>query len=328
MKQCSFCAHTRPDDNLWCQQRNCPAENTVNRLRPGDFVGELAIEKWVATLPTATIYRASRGNELVLLKVAHPGFEEKLKREARFLQSHSHPGFPQLLGAHSDTAVSVHPYGRITIQGQLFTYLLLADSTGRTLDEWLTRNPQPWQKHVGWIMSALTDTLAYYHDCGYYHLALSTGIILIRFDNRQIPRPILLDLGLCATFEDIGRYWQPQIADPNFLAPELRQRKPISQQTDIYGLGMIFQMMLTGRKSESYSVRADLLGLPQLAQRAMSVKMAERPENCLAFANQLFAMTSPLPSENKKVAVQVRLLHTLLLFILLTAALLFMALLI
>ena len=291
-------------------------------------MGELAIEKWVATLPTATIYRASRGNELVLLKVAHPGFEEKLKREARFLQSHSHPGLPQLLGAHSDTAVSEHPYGRITIQGQLFTYLLLADSTGRTLDEWLTRNPQPWQKHVGWIMSALTDTLAYYHDCGYYHLALSTGIILIRFDNRQIPRPILLDIGLCATFEDIGRYWQPQIADPNFLAPELRQRKPISQQTDIYGLGMIFQMMLTGSKSESYSVRADLLGLPQLAQRAMSVKMAERPENCLAFANQLFAMTSPLPSENKKVAVQVRLLHTLLLFILLTAALLFMALLI
>lgn len=327
MKQCSFCAHIRADDNLWCQQPNCPAENTLKRLRPGDFVGELAIEKWVATLPAATVYRAMRGKEPVLLKVAHPGFEDKLKREARFLQTHSHPGLPQLLAAHSDTAVAEHPYGLITIHGQLFTYLLLADMAGRTLEEWLTRNPQPWQKHVGWIMGALTDTVAYYHDCGFYHLALSSGIILLRFDNQQIPRPILLDLGLCATFEDIGRYWQPQMVNPHYLAPELRLRQPVSQQTDLFGLGMVLQVMLTGSLNGQRSSRSDLRELPQLAQRARSVKMAERPLNCLEFANQLFAITSHLPSEINKMSLQSYLRHTLVVCILLTAAFLLLALL-
>ncbi|MCB9006664.1 MAG: hypothetical protein H6656_04695 [Ardenticatenaceae bacterium] len=327
MKQCSFCAHTRADDNLWCQQSICPAENTVKRLRPGDFVGELAIEKWVATLPTATVYRAMRGKEPVLLKVAHPGFEEKLKREARFLQTHSHPGLPQLLAAHSDTAVAEHPYGRITIHGQLFTYLLLADSAGRTLEEWLTRNPQPWQKHVGWIMSTLTDTVAFYHDCGFYHLTLSSSIVLLRFDNQQIPRPILLDLGLCATFEDIGRYWQPEGADPRYLAPELRLRQPISQQTDLYGLGMILQVMLTGLTNALAIPRDDLRALPELAQWATRVTMAERPLNCLEFADQLLASTPHLPSEVRKPSIQDYLPRILAVFILLTAAFLLLALL-
>jgi serine/threonine protein kinase len=323
MKQCSLCAHTRADGNLWCQQPACPAENTVNRLRPGDFVGELEINKWVATLPSATVYRAKRANEMVLLKVAHPGFAEKLKREARFLISHSHPGLPQLLAAHSGTTVAEHPYGRITIYGQLFTYLLFADVEGRTLtlEEWLTRNPQPWQRDVGWIMSALTDTLAFYHYCALYHFGLSPGIILLRFDSQGIPRPVLLDLGLCAPFEDVGRYWQPQLVDPYYTAPELRLRQPLSQQTDLYGLGVILQVMLTGLNGKQSLSRSDLRELPQLAQWAMSVKMSERPLTCIEFANKLLSIIPPLPSEKKAKSIRKQFLQGLLMITMFVALL-------
>jgi len=122
---------------------------------------------------------------------------------------------------------------------------------------------------------------------------------------------------LCATFEDIGRFWQLQLTDPYYLAPELRLRQPVNQQTDLYGLGMVLQVMLTGLKSEQFSLRSDLRELPQLAQRARSVKITERPLNCLDFANELLSIIAPLPSETHAMPIPDRLLQGLLIIMIL-----------
>ena len=49
MKECSLCQRARLDDNLWCQEKRCPAEDAPLRLRAGDRMGFIA-EKPLATL--------------------------------------------------------------------------------------------------------------------------------------------------------------------------------------------------------------------------------------------------------------------------------------
>ncbi len=324
MKQCSLCSRTRTDNNLWCQEPRCPAEWTPTRMRPGDFLGELRIIKWVSTLPSAMLYQARQSGVKVLLKVANPGFEEKLKREALFLQRHNHPTLPRLLPAHTDASIEEYPYGKVAVQGQVHTYAIFTNFPGRTLQEWLLRNSQPWHRHVGWIVASLADVVAYLHDCGLYHLTLSPTVVMVRCDEQNVIRPLLVDLGICAAFEDIGRYWQPQLTVLSWMAPELCLRQPISPQTDVYGLGLLLQRMLSGEtigtnhlvntatsihRADSitkHKFRPDLQGLPQLAQRSISVD--DRPADVLQFANELLSYTPIFPSEKRNSSLQNHLL--------------------
>ena len=319
MKQCSLCSRVRIDNNLWCQEPYCPAERAPIRLQTGDFVGELEIIKWVTTLPAATLYQARQSGLPVLLKLAHPGLEDKLKREAIFLQTHSHPGLPQLLSAHSDSTVVTHPYGKVTLRGQVLAYAIFASSDGRTARELLLRNAQPWHRHTGWIIAGLADTIAYLHDCGLYHLALSPEVVLVRWDSQRIPRPLLVDLGIAAVYEDIGRYWRPQLVTPSYLVPELRQKQPAGPQSDVFGLGLMLHEMLSGERNRSFAsssiverakmqsvtqvqeiARPDLRGLPHLATRSTHPAREYRPADVLVFANELLAYIPTVPSEKHK----------------------------
>lgn len=299
MKQCAFCAAQRADNNLWCQQPQCPAENAVERLRTGDRIGEMEIISWVVTLPAATVYRATRHGKPVLLKVAHPSFEDKLKREARFLLAHRHPVLPRLCSAHSDMSVTNYPYGRIAIDGQQLTYLVLADIEGRTLTEWLTRNPQPWHKYTCWIVGQIAACIQFIHQCGMFHLTVSTALVLIRFDAQHVPRPILIDLGVCAPFEDVARSWNPLLLSRSAAAlpPDKGQLDII--QAEARQVGLLLQQMLVGSVDQLQTVRDDIRALSHLAQRALNPSRGQdRPFTLPDFLNTLWSIC-PAPPEEK-----------------------------
>jgi serine/threonine protein kinase len=300
----------------------CPAENAPIRLRAGDFLGEIKIVKWLATLPAATLYHAQQSETAVLLKVAHHTHEDKLKREALFLQNHTHPALPHLLPAHSDTSLITHPYGKSAHRGQILTYILFEESQAQPLREILLRNPQPWYRLTGWLMVNLADVLGYLHDCGLYHLSLSPDLLLVRFDNQNVPRPLLVDLGVAAAYEDTTRYWRPQYVPTGYIAPEIRQRQPVSESTDVYGLGLMLYELLAGQpaylleqpgrlvpeKALAQRVgqpveRPDLSGLPQLAEWATREEKKDRPSNILIFANELLAHMPPVPAEKQRKTV-------------------------
>ena len=52
-------------------ERNCPAERGHAVLEYGDFLGDLKVTKLLRVWRTAALYEATRGEEKVLLKVAH-----------------------------------------------------------------------------------------------------------------------------------------------------------------------------------------------------------------------------------------------------------------
>ncbi len=329
MKECGLCRRSRLDDNLWCQEKECPVEDAPLRLRAGDRLGEIEIVQWITTLPAATLYKARRGAAVVLLKVAHPGCEDKLKREALFLTDHAHPVLPQLLPALSGAATSEYPYGRTAARGRIVTFAVFDYVESQVLREYLDRDPQPWYLTTGWLVAGLADALAFLNDRGLLHLCLSPEVVLVRFDKENVPRPLLTDLGVACTFEDLPRHWRPAFALPAYVAPEVAHGGAVGQATDVYGIGRLLVEMLTGQPprrgasgaaAEAPAVtptasllaeRMDLVVLPQLAGRAAAADPRRRPANVLHFLQELLATVPPVPREHRARAVRVEALWML-----------------
>jgi|CXWK01.1.fsa_nt_gi serine/threonine protein kinase len=317
MKECGLCRRSRPDDNLWCQEKQCPMEDAPLRLRAGDRMGEMEIVQWITTLPAATLYKARRGAAVVLLKVAHPGYEDKLKREALFLTGHTHPVLPQLLPALSGASPAEYPYGRTAARGRIVTFAVFDYVESQVLREFLDRDPQPWYLTTGWLVAGLADALAFLNDRGLLHLCLSPEVVLVRFDQENVPRPVLTDLGVACPYEDLPRHWRPAFALPAYAAPEVAHGGAVGPATDVYGIGRLFAEMLTGQPpvrgvstalAEAPAVtptagllaeRTDLVVLPQLATRAAAADPRRRPANMPLFLQELLAALPPVPRENR-----------------------------
>jgi serine/threonine protein kinase len=343
MKECGLCRRSRIDDNLWCQEKQCPAETAPLRLRPGDRMGEIEIVQWLTTLPSATLYKARRGAALVLLKVAHPGYEDKLKREALFLRANTHPVLPQLLPALSGASLEEQPYGKAAAYGRIVYFTTFAFVEGQMLREVLDRDPQPWYLTTGWLVAGLADGLAFLNGGGLMHLCLSPEVVLVRFDREGVPRPLLTDLGVACNYEDIPRYWRPAYVPHPYAAPELLEGEVVGPATDVYGIGGLLFEMLAGRPpvqrsadpavnmwglsaiDDAMAGRTDLTGLPQLAGRAVSPDWRRRPATTQVFARELMSSLPPAPRENRDKVLRAESLRMIAVVALLIALLVILA---
>lgn len=320
---CPVCRKISPDSNRWCQEKYCPAENAVEIFDNGEWFGNIEIVELLVVTPSATIYQAKRGNTAVLLKIAHAGCENRLKREAHtfldLMKSMAHPGLPVLLPAHEQGSVADYPYGWTAVNGTPRIYLVFKQVEGDILGNMLLKIPQPWFQHAGWIMVSLSDIIAFLHREKRLHLCLSPDIILIRFDKQQIPRLTLLDLGLAENPDNVLKSWDPRFCLPAYTAPELISgRGPFSPATDVYGLGLILFQMLAGkpafdaglRKAEQIyenirkgvsrkTGRRDLKNLPEIAEKAVQPDYRQRQPDVIAFAHQLQENLPTLPREKK-----------------------------
>jgi hypothetical protein len=175
---CLHCAREGPLGSLWCQETTCLADDKPPALEMGDALGELEIVRRVAVLRTAGLYHAERLGQPILLKVAHPGQGERLKREASFLleaqrRGVRHPALPVLQPAYPGADLARYPFGAAARGGQAFTYCVFEFSPGELLQFALLQNPQPWYQHAGWIVLVIADAVAVLHNAGRLHLCLS-----------------------------------------------------------------------------------------------------------------------------------------------------------
>jgi serine/threonine protein kinase len=322
MKQiCLHCTRAAPSGTLWCQELDCRTDDKPAVLEPGDTLGDLEILRVVAVLRTAAVYEALRSRQPVLLKVAHAGLHERLKREAGLLvewdhRKMRHPALPSLLPAYGQTDVARYPYGKAVLRGDTFYYLVFRPLSGEPLNSLLLRNPQPWFLHAGWLVLACADALALMHAYGRLHLCLSPEAILVRYDRTGLPRPVLLDLGAVngpgeADPAELRRCTRPAYRAPELLGP--RGSGP-SAMTDVHNLGLLLYEMLAGRPAYGNPPggetradtsrglprtleRPDLRGLPELAERAISPDPRRRPQQILDLARELQAHLPRLPGE-------------------------------
>ena len=120
----------------------------------------------------------------------------------------------------NDCLLYTSPYGRTAARGRIVTFAVFDYVESQVLREFLDRDPQPWYLTTGWLVAGLADALAFLNDRGLLHLCLSPEVVLVRFDQENVPRPVLTDLGVACPYEDLPRHWRPAFALPAYAAPE------------------------------------------------------------------------------------------------------------
>lgn len=333
MKQvCLLCDRTSSDSNLYCQETYCPAEMSPNILDYGEWMGDIEIVKPVMILRTAVLYEATHNKETVFLKVAHPGAEnkERLKREAEFLQKIQVEGkqnelLPVLLPPYANTTVKEDAYGKAMLKGHLLYFFMFEHVEGEPLRDILTKNPQLWVNHVGWMVVSLATAVDFMHTQGLYHFGISPDTVLVRFQESEakyeIPHILLFDLGIASDDQNLSYNWHSFSVPPAYTAPELlnsRQIRP-NRATDVYGLGLTLYELLVGEPVFTYKLHSDeevaqaitlnrrirmnrvedVKNIANIALQATEQDPARRQQEALLLAQSLLDYFGPMPDPKK-----------------------------
>ncbi|MBM7842770.1 MULTISPECIES: serine/threonine protein kinase [Herpetosiphon] len=332
MKQvCLLCERTSFDNNLYCQEVYCQAEKSPTILGYGKWLGDIEIVRPVVVLRSSVLYEASHQKERVFLKVAHVGSEntERLKREAEFLKTirvsnERNTFLPNWRPPYANATVSAQTeaYGRAMLGEHLFYYYLSDFFAGESLRDALTKNPQMWVNHIGWLVMRLSSSIALLQSKGVLHFGINPESLLVHFeDNPSVPTIHLLDLGIASTPQNINNDWYSFMVPPAYTAPEIMQphlQKP-SYATDVYGLGLILYEMLVGVPAYPFKLKsdeevyqavlknhhvnmnrtADVRAIAELAVRMVDVQVANRPQNAAQVVQELLKLFGEVPTAKK-----------------------------
>ncbi|HJS59785.1 MAG TPA: serine/threonine-protein kinase [Vicinamibacteria bacterium] len=217
-------------------------------------------------------------------------FEKRFLNEARVAGGLSHPGI-----------VVVHDVGRDAATGTLFIALEFLE--GRTLAE-LTAHDQPldWREALR-LASKVAEALHHAHEKGIVHRDVKPANIMVL----PTGEPKIMDFGIAklptAQLTAAGEFF----GTPSYMSPEQAGAGVIDGRSDLFSLGAVLYLLLTGRRAfDAASVTAILgrvaaadpvaptrvvPGLPPavdyLLARALAKKAADRFPNGRAFAEDM-----------------------------------------
>jgi serine/threonine-protein kinase len=239
-------------------------------------IGDYRIEGPLGEGGVAVVYRASpvavaapgRAADLpdvVALKVLKPDATKQpnvlacFQFESRILKRLQHPGILRIYDAGVD-------------DGRLYTAMELID--GASLDHFLLARKRLTEAEAVGIATQIAEALAYLHGLGYVHRDIKPANVMLGRDGRAV----LFDFGTVIKASDGAGYEVGLYGTPAFLAPEQIRLggagaaasddelapTTVDGRADLYALGMILYLMVTGRKPY-YGGRSEVLQA-QLAQ--------------------------------------------------------------
>ncbi len=193
------------------------------------------VDKLVASSSVATVVRATRGTEIVAVKVyrssSHlPAFnDQRVRREELAQRQIEHPCVARLIDA------GCLPTGE--------PYLVSAWIDGPRLEDRLARGALTVSETVS-ILRALAAGLVAIHARDIIHRDLKPANIILPFDS---PSAVILDFGHSLLsneqrLTDTGVI----LGSACYMAPEYASGAPIDARADLYALGVILYRCLTG----------------------------------------------------------------------------------
>lgn len=184
-----------------------------------------------------TVYLAERADgafdkraAIKLLRGEDTRFREQLERERRVLARLDHPGIARLID------------GGVLAEGQPWLVMELAE--GEELDAWLRRMRPSRQRRLE-VFLAICDAVSYAHSALVVHRDLKPGNIRVAADGTVK----LLDFGIAKLLspDASGGKTRHVALTPEFAAPEQLAGEAITARTDVYALGALLYLLLTGR---------------------------------------------------------------------------------
>lgn len=212
----------------------------------------------------------------VALKVLHgdratdPTSRERFLREARTAARLAHPHIIPIYAVeeHRDTVV-----------------IVMAFVDGETLGARLRRRGALAPDDAERVLRETGWALAYAHAHGVVHRDLTPANILLE---HRSGRTLLADFGIASLHTEIET--TPLFGTPGYLAPEVIRGDPATTRSDLYALGAVGYLALSGRAPLLAESPAQLLAChlvqspPPLAPlaRGASRRLIEAIEQCLA----------------------------------------------
>ncbi|HLK62262.1 MAG TPA: tetratricopeptide repeat protein [Bryobacteraceae bacterium] len=175
-------------------------------------------------------------NQHVALKCAKPGYGDRLPPEVRAAREVSHFNVCKVHDLH----VAATPLGEME-------FLSMEFIDGQTLSERIERDGPVPDREAREIARQICAGLAQAHRQGVIHGDLKPGNIILVSQPRNASRVVITDFGI-ATMKplDGGPMAAGHGGTPDFMAPELFRGERTSVASDIYALGILFHVMLSG----------------------------------------------------------------------------------
>ncbi len=247
------------------------------------LAGQYSLERELGRGGMGIVYLAREVSleRLVAIKVLPPVFagrpelRERFLREARTAARLSHP--------------NIVPIFRVGEAGE-YVYFAMAYVDGETVGQRLrSRGPFP-SVEAARILREAAWALAYAHAQGIVHRDVKPDNILLE---RSSGRALLTDFGIARVQEATALTDEQNImGTAHFMSPEQATGEPLDGRSDLYGLGVVGYLMLTGRLPfDAATVPAVLvkqlteLAPPLLvagAGRGIPPRLAQAIERCMA----------------------------------------------
>jgi eukaryotic-like serine/threonine-protein kinase len=282
-----------------------PPEVTLNGLELGAYTLERLLghggmgSVWLARR-TDGRFEGRAAVKLLNLALVTPTGQARFRREGSVLARLTHPGIARLLDAG------------VSAGGQ--PYLVLEYIDGEPIDVYIEKHALPRDARIRLFLHVL-DAVGSAHASLIVHRDLKPSNILVTADGTVK----LLDFGIAKLLDtdasgDRGALTAEgsRALTPDFAAPEQVRGDAITTATDVYSLGVLLYLLLSGRHprpaagvTEPASLRAG--DLDTILGKALRTEARERYQTVAAFAEDLerFLRHEPVSARPASVAYRI-----------------------
>lgn len=208
------------------------------------------------------------------------------------LQRHIHREARAAARLRHTNVVAVYDYGEFSHDGRTFSFVVMELVDGRSLADMLTGGRLPW-KVATLVGAQVAAALAAAHAEGIVHRDVKPANVMVTASGVK-----LVDFGISAAVGALDDRGAQVLGTPAYLAPERIEGGPVRPATDVYALGLLLYVTLSGKmpweattvtqmvKAHVYAKPAPLPAIagippevPRLVTRCLAKQAADRPSS-------------------------------------------------